>query len=154
MPTSPLPGSGALSSLRTAAARLSGVAGDRRGATAVEFAFILPVLLLTIMVVMETGRAVWHQNVLERSVQEAVRYVAAHPDATDAEIIARAEASATSMDTSDTTYTVTTTAGPSADIKFVEVSASHPYAFLLPAIGDLIPNGITLTSDARVPVLE
>lgn len=46
---------------------------DRDGASAVEFAIILPMLLMLVFGVMEFGRALWTQNALHYSVEQAAR---------------------------------------------------------------------------------
>lgn len=46
---------------------------DRRGASAVEFAIILPLLLMLVFGIMEFGRALWTQNALHYSVEQAAR---------------------------------------------------------------------------------
>lgn len=45
----------------------------RRGATAVEAAFALPVLLLSLLGMLEMGRLGWTQSALNFAVQEAAR---------------------------------------------------------------------------------
>ncbi len=52
-------------------------AGPQRGVALVEFALVLPLLLLLCLTVVELGRAFWHYKVLVQSVREAARYVAA-----------------------------------------------------------------------------
>jgi len=46
---------------------------DEDGATALEFALVLPALVLLIIGIMETGRVVWVQNALNYSVDQAAR---------------------------------------------------------------------------------
>ena len=46
---------------------------DRSGATAVEFAIILPVLVLTIMGILEFGNLFWHQVSLRYAVEQTAR---------------------------------------------------------------------------------
>jgi Flp pilus assembly protein TadG len=43
------------------------------GAALVEFALILPLLVLLTFTVTELGRALWHYKVLSQSVREAAR---------------------------------------------------------------------------------
>lgn len=51
----------------------------RRPAQAlVEFAFILPLLLLVFLGIIETGRAVWQENQLAFAAREATRYAIVH----------------------------------------------------------------------------
>ncbi len=45
------------------------------GAALVEFALVLPTLLVLTLMVTELGRALWHYKVLAQSVREAARYL-------------------------------------------------------------------------------
>jgi Flp pilus assembly protein TadG len=45
------------------------------GAALVEFALVLPTLLVLTLTVTEIGRALWHYKVLAQSVREAARYL-------------------------------------------------------------------------------
>lgn len=56
-------------------ARQSRFGSDTRGVTAIEFAMILPVFLLAMLVVLETGFMMFTEYVLQTSVQEAARLV-------------------------------------------------------------------------------
>ena len=52
---------------------------DQRGATLVEFAFILPVLLLLALGVADLGRLLFTQITLNEAVQEGSLYVSRNP---------------------------------------------------------------------------
>lgn len=62
---------------RLGLARRMGLAGrlaaDRRGATAVEFALVAPLLLALLFGSVETGRYLWFAAVLDHAVGEAAR---------------------------------------------------------------------------------
>lgn len=64
---------------------------NNKGAVAVEFALIIPVLLLFMFGIIEFGRVMWINSSLQYSVEKAARYVITNNDATDAEITAYAE---------------------------------------------------------------
>jgi len=51
----------------------------RRGATAIEMAFLLPVFLLFILAIFEFGRALWTQTALQFAVEAAARCAAVTP---------------------------------------------------------------------------
>ncbi len=63
---------------------------DRRGAVAVEAAFVLPVLLAALLGLMECGRLAWTKATLLFAVEEAARCSAIGACATNAAVIARA----------------------------------------------------------------
>jgi len=47
----------------------------QRGVALVEFALILPFLLLLSLITVEFGRAIWQYNTLTKSVRDAARYL-------------------------------------------------------------------------------
>jgi hypothetical protein len=51
----------------------------QRGVAIVEFALILPFLLLLTFITTEFGRAIWEYNTLTKSVRDASRYLAIQP---------------------------------------------------------------------------
>lgn len=63
---------------------------QQRGVAAVEFAILLPVLLLIVFGITEFGRALYAYNTLVKATRDAARYYAAqqpgNPPAKDAEI--------------------------------------------------------------------
>lgn len=62
----------------------------QRGVAIVEFALILPLLLLLTFITTEFGRAIWQYNLLAKSVRDSVRYLSLQtPD--DAVAIAKAK---------------------------------------------------------------
>lgn len=58
----------------------------QRGTAIVEFALILPLLLVLTFTVTELGRAFYQYNVLAKSVREAARYLSARTPGASAEI--------------------------------------------------------------------
>jgi Flp pilus assembly protein TadG len=48
----------------------------QQGVALVEFALVLPFLLLLSMIATEFGRAIWQYNILTKSARDAVRYLA------------------------------------------------------------------------------
>ena len=54
-----------------------------RGQTLVEFAIILPVLLLLSIVILDLGRVVYYSSAIHNAAREGVRYGAVHNEAPD-----------------------------------------------------------------------
>lgn len=53
---------------------LAALLADRRGASAAEFALVLPLALLFLFGIIDAGRYAWLLNQLEKGAQEGVRY--------------------------------------------------------------------------------
>ena len=54
---------------------------SRRGQTLVEFALILPILLLFTVMIFDLGRAVYYSSAIHNAAREAVRYGSVHNEA-------------------------------------------------------------------------
>jgi Flp pilus assembly protein TadG len=133
-------GSASVSTVRPAARGASA-----RGATAVEYALILPVLLLFLLGIMDVGRLAWTQATLKYATAAAARCAAINATAcaTTAQIQAYGAAHAYAMDLAASDFTVTTlTCGRS-------VSVSTSFGFVTPWIA---PMSVTLAADACYPV--
>jgi len=118
---------------------------DDRGSIAVEYALILPVLLLFVVGVMEVGRLVWTQTTLDRAAEAAARCGAVDP-------VTCANSAATSQ------YAVTQAFGlkvaanaftVSSATCGISVRATFTYKFLVPFV---TPANMTLHSSACYPL--
>jgi Flp pilus assembly protein TadG len=105
-----------------------------RGTAVVEFALVLPVLLLIVFGIIDFGRALNAQITLTEAAREGVRLAAL--GYSDAAIQARVAAAAPGL--SGVTATVTAScppgAGPAAD---AEVDVSYSFSFITP-IGAIV----------------
>ncbi len=119
------------------------------GNAAVEFALVVPLLLMAIMGVAEFGRAWWLQLTLQYAVEEAGRYAMTHVAATTAELTAVVQENAAGVAPGEVAVNVTPEVAGSVD--FVTITASHEFGFLtlLSVFGDA---PITLTGRSRVPL--
>lgn len=59
--------------------RFPSLPSSQRGAAAIEFAFILPLLLLIFTGTIEFGRAMWHYDALAKAARDAARYLSTVP---------------------------------------------------------------------------
>jgi TadE-like protein len=125
-----------------------------RGSVAVEFALVLPVLLLIVFGIMDFGRALNAQIALTGAAREGARLVAlGYPTAT-----VQARVAAAAPDLSGVTVTVAAScppdAGPAAD---AQVDVSYPFSFITPlsAIAGLIGSSLgaplALTAQGVMP---
>jgi len=123
--------------------RRSSLFSDRRGATAVEFALILPPFLLLLLGVVEFGRALWTQSALHFAVEEAARCatVDATNCATATQVKTFAVSRAAGVGLTNAVFTLTTPACGN------QVSASYPFPFVL---ANMFPN-VTLTARSCFP---
>jgi Flp pilus assembly protein TadG len=126
-----------------------------RGTAVVEFALVLPVLLLIVFGIIDFGRALNAQITLTEAAREGVRLAAL--GYSDAAIQARVAAAASGL--SGVTVTVAAScppgAGPAAD---AEVNVNYPFSFITPigAVAGLIGGSglgapITLTAQGVMP---
>ena len=125
-------------------ASLRHLLADRRGATAVEMAFILPVLILLLVGLMETGRLIWTQSVLHYAVEHAARCAAIDTNncATTAQVQNYAIAMASPVPVTRADFTVTTPACGS------QVAASYPFQTV---VANMLPYNITLSAQSCFP---
>jgi len=98
----------------------------RRGAAAVEFALVLPILLFTVVGILELGRLLQVQQILANAAREGARHGAADAPAADVEEIVRRylrNQGLAAIEPSATVTSVTTGATPSGfPVYRVEIS--------------------------------
>ncbi len=108
--------------------RLSRLTGDAAGAVAIEYAIILPVLLIALLGVMDLGRLLWGYASVSNAAQTAARCFAIKATAcqttTATQNYAATQAYGVTIDAS--AFTVTTPACG------VQVAASYAFNFVVP----------------------
>jgi Flp pilus assembly protein TadG len=124
-----------------------------RGAVAVEFALLLPLLLLLVFGIVDFGRALNAQVTLTQAAREGARLEAlGQPN-----VVSRTQAAATGL--SNVTVTVVTScpvgAGPGVN---ADVKVSYPFSFVTPigAIaamfgGSTLGSPLTITAQGVMP---
>jgi Flp pilus assembly protein TadG len=132
--------------------RASGQAARDRGAAAVEFALLLPVLLLLVFGIIDFGRALNAQITLTQAAREGARLAAVgQPN-----VVGRTQAAATGLNPVVVTVTACPAgAGPGTD---AAVKTSYVFSFVTPigAIAGLFGGAgfggpITLTAEGVMP---
>ena len=88
---------------------------SERGAVAVEFAILLPLLLMLVMGTIEFGRAYNAQITLTNAARDGVRVMAIAKSPADARTAARTAAAAVSVSIPDSDITLSTTVCPTGD---------------------------------------
>jgi Flp pilus assembly protein TadG len=108
---------------------------DQRGAVAVEFALVLPILVLFIFGIIEFGRAYNARIVLTAAVREGARAVAVGgPALTAAEVEQLTRDAAPGLDAARITVTSTVCAGMPRPLN-ATVHASYPFRYDIPFLG-------------------
>jgi Flp pilus assembly protein TadG len=132
--------------------RSGGRSARDRGAAAVEFALVLPLLLLLVFAIIDFGRALSAQITLTQAAREGARLTAlGQPN-----VVSRTQAAAVGLSPVDVTVTSCPAgAGPSANGVVV---ASYSFSFVTPvgAIAGLLGGGgfgspVTLTAQGVMP---
>jgi Flp pilus assembly protein TadG len=132
-----------------AAARL---AADDGGSYAIEFAFILPLLIALFFGIYEFGQAIWTQGILDYAVEQAARCATINTTTcdTNAKVQTFAALQTTPLNLPTTTFTVSKpTCGN-------QVTASYVFTFVgrMAIINGnaLFPTSVTLTSSSCYPI--
>lgn len=102
-----------------------------RGAAAVEFAFIVPLLVLVVLGIAEFGRAYYLQTTVSNAAREGARVMALSDDQARAREAAKTAATTVSLADSQITFS---TGSCSADTQ-VTVTVSYPMEFLTGMFG-------------------
>lgn len=141
------------------AAGLAALWRARRGATAVEMAFLLPVFILILLGIAEFGRALWTQTALQFAVEAAARCAAVSPSLCTAPggstmnvpAYAASQAFGMSIPSSTFTYTANATCGVasgSSGSGGAQVTASYAFHTVVP---QLLPLNVTLSAKSCHP---
>jgi Flp pilus assembly protein TadG len=130
------------------ARRKSGFLRSERGAAAVEFAFVVPAVLLLLVGTVEFGRMLAVRNELQYAAEQAARYVIVTQDATDEVLRQKAKAYASSFPPAEMTVTVNRATVSGIDYVTISTSANFPFLSFL----DL--SAVPLSGSTRVPLIK
>ena len=122
-----------------------------RGAAAVEFALVLPVLLLIIFGIIDFGRMLYTKITLTQAAQAAARAGAIlGPSSGQAE----GQTAASGLN-GGVTVVVTACADSTDNPKNATATVTYHFDFVTPlaALADLDPDGVTLTSTGYSPCI-
>lgn len=122
---------------------------QERGNVAIEYALILPVLIVFTFGLMDTGRLLWAVATLNRAAEAAARCAAINTTdcGTAAQIQTRAVAEAWGMTVAPSAFTISK---PACGI---QVDATYDFTFVTPGLGAFVPLGTqTLNATACYPL--
>ena len=117
------------------------------GGTAIEFAFAAPVLFLFIFGVIEFGRVMFTQGVLQYALYEASRYAAVHYADPVAQIKKVATDRFVLINPSNISSFTVTAVDNGDETKFVTLEINYMFRFSVPMVST---ETIMLTADARI----
>src|SRR3712207_1477841 len=105
---------------------------DQRGAVAVEFAFILPLLIVLFLGIAEFGRAFQVQGTLSAAAREGVRLMALQNDPAAARAAVRSAASSLNPGVTDAQITISPASCPTLDAgsTSVRLTVEYPMPYL------------------------
>jgi len=109
-----------------------------------EMALVLPLLLLLLLGIVETGRIFHSYLVVTEVARDAVRYVSI--GATDSEVDAAIEAGIGTLDSTRLTYTITPMPSQRRPGQPVTVRVEYPVELITPVLSSLLPNPLVVES--------
>jgi Flp pilus assembly protein TadG len=123
--------------------------GNRRAATAVEFALVSPIFLIMIIGIFEMGRAMWIKSSLQYAVEETTRYAIVNTSATTTELSNYALAELSDIGMNITGASFTATQSVSGSITYISITGSYTFSVLVPLVP--FPDTV-LSAKSRVPI--
>ena len=122
---------------------------DRRGASAVEFALIAPVMIMMLFGVLETGRILHTKSSLQRGVEIAARYTMVNQTATASELQTVAFAKYSPTGDGGTKPSITIARVTLSGVDFMVISASLDHTMSIPMMS---ARKVNLSAQSRVPL--
>ena len=120
----------------------------QKGQSLVEFALLLPVLLLVIFGLLDMGRAVYTYTVLAHAAHEGARQ-AVIVDNTNQAVVDAALQTAVAVNLLASEVQILGTRQPGTQ---VTVTVSHPFAPVTPLIAQVVGNSLALSASATMIV--
>jgi Flp pilus assembly protein TadG len=115
---------------------------DQRGASAVEFALIVPLLIVLVLGIAEFGRAFQVQGSLSAAAREGVRVMALQNDPAAARAAVRDAATSLDPEITDAQITITPASCPNTG---GSTSVRLTISYSMPYLTDFFGDGVELT---------
>ena len=118
------------------------------GQSLVEFALILPILVLLLVGIFDLGRVVYYYSALQNAAREGARYGIVHPnDSAGVEAAVRNKAIGL-VPAELSVYPPSCCPWPAGET--IIVRATYRFTPITPIIGAFLPSGITLVSSSTM----
>lgn len=124
-------------------------AREQEGATAVEFALVVPVFLIFLFGIISLTQAFWIRNGLQYAVDDAGRYAMINTTATDDQIRTQLRSKLYGMDSS--AVTITLSSATSSGVTYKTIVTTYSFSPFNNGLVS-IPT-ISLSTQARVPLI-
>jgi len=121
-----------------------------RGQAIVEFTLIIPLILILMFAMLETGRFVHAAYEVEHASRESARIGAL--GGTDSEIITGVNTNASSLDVQRITVTISPTENFRNSGDQITVTVNYQFTPITPFVGAIYTNGMTISSDMSMRV--
>jgi Flp pilus assembly protein TadG len=128
--------------------RAAAILRERGGATAVEFGLIAPILMLVLAGIMEFGLFFWNKHSLEFALEETGRSLMTMVNVSEDAVAADFKSRLLGVDPAS--VTVSTSEDTVGATKFVTLSVSYTYSFLI--VGYLGMEPLQIEAKTRVPL--
>ena len=133
--------------------RRRGIGRAARGQSLVEFALIIPILLLMLMGILDLGRAVAAYNSVSNAARSAARVAVVNQDEAAIDEAAMEEAFGLDLAADDIDFNPNVNGDDPCLLQVcqVEVAVEYEYLAATPIIGNIV-GPITVRSVARLPI--
>lgn len=123
-----------------------------RGQSLVEFALLLPILLLLAVMLLDLGRAIYYYSVIYNAAREGARYGIIHPEDSSG-IESAARTLTVGLDQDDLSISSVLPASPAESGDVVQVIATYRFRTVTPLANMFVDGGfIDLTSRSTMYV--
>lgn len=123
---------------------------NKKGQSAVEFALLLPILLLLILGVFELSRVLNAGLVINHASREAARYAAL--GGSDLEVLTVVTDQSNNLDTSNMTVTITPAQTSRDSGENVTIKIDYKIEFITPFIGSILGDDFVISGDTTMRV--
>lgn len=124
--------------------------GNSRGAAAVEFALVAPIVFIVIFILINFARLYWLQGSMTFAIEAAGRYAMLNPASDNVTVTNQANANLYGINASEVAFSTATATG-SDSVQYMTITAQASFNFIP---GDLLPfTTINLSRRVRVPLI-